>query len=127
MVTVGRVLAAIPWVTLLSQHCSCCPPQGWQWPGHNQDTGATAGLGARLLLALPHGTSQKKTHYCFSIIFCAGPAASSFEAFSAPLYLPQPAAISTCVVKNCRKVPTRLRHPPGPGRGSQQWLLAKVA
>lgn len=29
------------------------------------------------------------------------------------------------LVKNCRKVPTRLRHPPGPGRDNLLWLLAK--
>lgn len=31
------------------------------------------------------------------------------------------------LMKNHRRVPTRLRHPPGPGRGNLLCLLAKVA
>lgn len=31
------------------------------------------------------------------------------------------------MIKNQRKGPKRLRHPPGPGRGNLLWLLAKVA
>lgn len=59
-----------------------------------------------------------------------GPDASRFYAFSALFYFPQSATISTCVMeklmKNHRRVPTRLRHPLGPGRDNLLWLLAKV-
>lgn len=112
MVTVGRVLAPTPWVTLLSQHC--CPAQCWQCPGHNQDTGATVTLVPGSCWPQPwykpEGNTLLPPHGKSPIIFCAGPDASRFEAFSAPLCFPQSAAIATCVMKNCRRVPTRLRH-----------------